>query len=131
VTTKQLKGKIMNMIEEIKKTLRMEIRQNSQGLEYLEAVLHKKDLELLNALLEKHLGPAAKESGKEANLPKEIQKLVDALGGLRNEQFFFYRQDGNQVIFAAIWPWQFNPDKLTLKSGVSEIGQGSEPIDPP
>src|SRR4030043_1158396 len=108
----------MNMIEEIKETLKMEIRPNSQELEYLEAVLHKKDLELLNSLLKKHLGPAAKESGKEANLPREIQELVNALGGLRNEQSFFYRQDGNQVIFAAIWPWQFNPDTLTIKSGV-------------
>jgi len=121
----------MNMIEEIKETLKMEIRPNSQELEYLEAVLHKKDLELLNSLLKKHLGPAAKESGKEANLPREIQELVNALGGLRNEQSFFYRQDGNQVIFAAIWPWQFNPDKLTLKSGVWEVGQGAEPINPP
>jgi hypothetical protein len=110
----------MNMIEEIKETLRMEIRPNSQGLEYLEAVLHKKDLELLTSLLKKHLGPAVKESGNEANLPKEIQKLVDSLGGLRDEQSFFYRQDGHQVIYAAIWPWQSDPNKITLKSGVSK-----------
>jgi hypothetical protein len=122
---------MMNMIEEIKKTLELEIRQYSQGPEYLEAVLHKKDLESLNALLEKHLGPAAKESGRVANLPKEIQELVGALGGLRNEQSFYYKQDGNQVKFAAIWPWHFNPDKLTLKSGVSEISQGLKPLDPP
>jgi len=121
----------MNLIEEIKKTLKMEIRQISQGPDYLEAVLYKKDIELLHSLLIKHLGPAAKESGREANLPKEIQELVGALGGLRNEQSFYYRQDGNHVMFATIWPWQSNPDKLTLKSGVSEIGQGAEPIDPP
>jgi hypothetical protein len=120
----------MNIIEEIKKTLELEIRQYSQGPEYLEAVLHKKDLESLHSLLRKHLGPAAKESGRIANLPKEIQELVGALGGLRNEQSFYYKQDGNQVIFAVIWPWQSNPDKLTLRSGVSEIGQGAEPIDP-
>ena len=34
----------MNMIEEIKETLRMEIRPNSQGLEYLEAVINKERL---------------------------------------------------------------------------------------
>jgi hypothetical protein len=123
--------KMINMIEEIKETFKMEIRPNSQELEYLEAVLQKKDLQLLIDLLEKHLGTAAKEPGKEANLPREIQELVNALGGLRNEQSFFYRQDGHQVIFAAIWPWQFNPDKLTLKSGIWEIGQEPEPIDPP
>ena len=98
----------------------MEIRPNSQGLEYLEAVLQKKDLELLNSLLEKHLGPAAKEPGKEANLPKEIQKLVDSLGGLRKEQSFFYRQDDHRIIYAAIWPWVSDPNKMTLKSGVSK-----------
>jgi hypothetical protein len=111
----------MNLIEEIKKNFRMEIRPNSQGSEYLEAVLQKKDLEMLNSLLGKHLGPAAKEPGKEANLPKEIQKLVDSLGGLRKEQFFFYRRDDHRVIYAAIWPWGSDPSKITLKSGVSKM----------
>jgi len=111
----------MNMIGEIKDMLSMEIRPNSQGLEYLEAVINTKDLELLNSILRKHLGSVAKESGKEANLPKEIQDIVDSLGGLRNEQSFFYRRDGNQVSYAAIWPWQSNLNKITLKSGVSEL----------
>ena len=64
----------MNMIEEIKETLWIEIRPNSKGLEYLEGVIYKKDLELLNSLLKKYLGPAAKEPGKEAYLPKEFRK---------------------------------------------------------
>jgi hypothetical protein len=114
-------GKAMNMIEELKGTLRMEIRSNSKELEYLEAVLQKKDLELLHSLLTKHLGSAAKESGEEKNLPKEIEKLVDSLGGLRKEQSFFYRQEGQHILYAAIWPWQSNPDKITLKSGVSKL----------
>jgi hypothetical protein len=111
----------MNLIEEIKEALSMEIRSNSRGLEYLEAVINTKDLELLNSLLGKYLGSAAKECGKEANLPKEIQNIVDSLGGLRNEQSFFYRQDGDQVIYATIWPWNSDPNKITLKSGVSNL----------
>jgi hypothetical protein len=111
----------MTLIEEIKNNFRLEIRPNSQGSEYLEAVLQKGDLERLNSLLEKHLGLAAKKPGEEANLPKEIQKLVDSLGGLRKEQSFFYRQDGHRVIYTAIWPWGSDPNKITLKSGVSEI----------
>ena len=109
----------MNLIEEIKGTLSMEIRSNSRGSEYLEAVINTKDLELLHSLLEKYLGLAVKEYGKEANLPKEIQTIVDSLGGLRNEQAFFYRKDGNEVIFAAIWPWKSNPTKITLKCGTT------------
>ena len=109
----------MTLIEEIKGTLSMEIRSNSRGSEYLEAVINTKDLELLHSLLRKYLGLAAKEYGKEAHLPKEIQTIVDSLGGLRNEQCFFYRKDGNQVIYAAIWPWKSDPTKITLKSGTT------------
>ncbi len=108
----------MNLIEEIKTTLLIEIRLNSRGLEYLEGVIDKKDLELLTSLLKKYLGPAAKEAGREAYLPKEIQKIVDAFGGLRNEQSFFYRQEGHTVTYASLWPWASNPDKITLKCGV-------------
>jgi hypothetical protein len=82
----------MNMIDEIKKTLEMEIRPNSQGSEYLEAVIDTKDIELLNSL-----------------------------GGLRKGQSFFYRQVGHQVIYAALWPWESDPTKITLKSGVCEL----------
>ena len=99
----------------------MEIRPNSDGSKYLEAVLQTKDLELLYSLLKKHLGPAAKESGKESNLPKEIKGLVDSLGGLRNDQSFFYRLEAHQVLYAAIWPWESNPNKITLKAGVNTL----------
>jgi hypothetical protein len=111
----------MNLIEEIKDTLSMEIRPNSQGQEYLEAVIGTKDLELLYSLLKKHLGAALKEPGQEATLPKEIQNLVDSLGGLRDEQSFFCRQEGDQLAFAAIWPWKSDPSRVTLKSGISEL----------
>src|SRR5574342_1356798 len=111
----------MNLLEEIKRTLLIETRLNSIGGEYLERVVNRKDLESLNSLLRKHLGPAVKEPGREAYLPKEIQKIVDTFGGLRNEQSLFYRQEGNKVIYASIWPWASNPDKMTLKCGVRKL----------
>lgn len=111
----------MNLIEEMKGSLSMEVRSNSRGSEYLEAVIETKDLGLLNSILRKHLGPAAKESGKEGSLPIEVQKIVDSLGGLRSEQSFFYRQEGNEVTYGAIWPWQSDPSKVTLKSGERKL----------
>jgi hypothetical protein len=112
--------KVMNLAEEMKKTLKMEIRLTSKGGEYLEAVITLEELDALHSLLREHLGPATKISGKEVYFPKKIQELVDALGGLRIEQSFFYKQEGEQVIYAAIWPWQSDPNRITLKSGVSE-----------
>ena len=62
------------MIEEIKETLWTEIRPNSKGLEYLEGVIYKKDFELLNSLLKKYLGPAAKELEKKHICRKTFRK---------------------------------------------------------
>ena len=107
----------MNVIEEIKKTFKMEIRPSSRGKEYLEAVVGRRDLESLQSILAKHLGAAAKEAGKETKLPREIQTKVDALGGLRAEQSFYYKREGSTVTFAALWPWESNPEKITLKLG--------------
>ena len=114
---------MMNLVEDIEKTLKMEIRLTTEGGKYLEAVITLQDLDVLNSLLREHLGPATKISGKEVYFPTKIQELVDSLGGLRIEQSFFYKQDGTQVIYAAIWPWQSDPNRITLKSGVSEVVQ--------
>jgi len=114
---------MMNLVEDIEKTLKMEIRLTTEGGKYLEAVITLQDLDVLNSLLREHLGPATKVSGKEVHFPTKIQELVDSLGGLRIEQSFFYKQDGAQVIYAAIWPWQSDPNRITLKSGVSELVQ--------
>jgi len=110
----------MTLIEEITSKLKLEVRSNSKGTEYLEAVLTKKDLESVACLLTKHLGAAAKEPGKQANLSGEIKKVADWLGGLRLGQSFFYKKEGKQVFYAALWPWESNPDKITLKTGVLE-----------
>ncbi len=109
----------MTLIQEIIAKVRLEMRMDSK--EYLEAVVPKQGLELLQSILSKHLGPAAKKAGEKATFPPSIQKLVDSLGGLRIEQSFYYKQEGKQVIFAALWPWATNPDKVTLKSGVSDL----------
>ena len=113
--------KVMDLGEEMKKTLKMEIRFTSKGGEYFEAIITLEELDALNSLLKEYLGPATKISGKEVYFPTKIQELVDSLGGLRIEQSFFYRQDGAEVIYAAIWPWQSDPNRITLKSGVSEV----------
>ena len=89
-----LLGWSMNLIEELRSTLRMEVRGNSRGNEYLEAVIRRDDLELLQPLLTKHFGLAAKEPGKQAALPVEIQGLVDSMGGLRVEQAFLLQRGG-------------------------------------
>ena len=114
----------LEMFKAVKRIPGIEIRPTSKEPEYLEVVVKKEALESLNSILRSYLGPAAKNPGKEANLPVEIQGIVDSLGGLRLEQSFFYRQDQNQVLFASLWPWMSNPNKITLKTGVRNFLPG-------
>ena len=112
----------MNLLKEITTQLKMEVRPNSIEGEYLEAVIQKSDLNFLDALLTKHLGKPVKEPGKEADVPADIQGLIDSMGGLRIGQSFFYKKgEGKQVIYAALWPWESNPEKITLKAGVHSL----------
>ncbi len=111
----------MGLLDEIMKNVKLEIRANSREQEYLEAVIEKGELESLQSILTKHLGLAAKEPGKKGKIPKKIQRIVDRLGGLRIEQSFFYREEDSQVTYAALWPWESNPEKITIKSGLIEL----------
>jgi hypothetical protein len=110
------------MIQEIRNSFRMDIRLSSQGFEYLDAVIQKNDLELLKSLLMKYLGPAAREPGREVELPIGIQSLLDSMGGLRVDQSFYYKQGNDgEVAFALLWPWASDPEKITLKAGSGSI----------
>ena len=109
----------MTLMEEIKKSIKLEIRVDSK--EYLEAVVTRQGFEPLQSILTQHLGPAAKGPGQKATFPPPIQGFVDSLGGLRLDQSFYYRQEENKIFFAALWPWGSNPENVTLKCGVRDL----------
>ena len=114
---------VTDMLKEISEEVRMEVRPNSKGSEYLEAVVKKSNLELLQSILIRHLGSPGKGPGEEAHFSEEIRGVVDSLGGLRNEQSFFYRQEDNKVAYAVLWPWESDPDRITLKAGESLLNR--------
>jgi len=109
----------MTFFEEIKKSVPMEMRVDSE--DYLEAVVNREGLDLLQPILVRYFGAVAKGPGEKSDFPPSIQKLVASLGGIRAEQTFYYKEEKNRVIFAALWPWGSNPDKVTLKSGISNL----------
>ena len=109
----------MTLFEEIKKTVPMEIRVDSK--DYLEVVVDRQGLDLLLPVLTKYFGAAAKGPGEKATFPPPIVKLVASLGSLRLEQSFYYKEEKNRVVFTALWPWGSNPDRVTVKSGVSDL----------
>lgn len=105
------------MLEELKEKIPMEVRPNSEGDEYLEAVINKKNLKSLNTILVKYLGQPAKAPGRKAKFADRIAEIVEFFGGLRLEQTFFCGEADGKIFYAALWPWQSDPERTTLKAG--------------
>lgn len=108
----------MKLIDDINGSLKLEVRVTSEAHEYFEAVFQSADLEKLSVFIKEALGEALKPPGKDVRFAKHVQKLVDKVGGLRREQTFYLKEGGDgEYTFAALWPWQSDPSKTTLKIG--------------
>ena len=114
----------MKLADEIKKAIELEVRPSEGEDNYFEAVLQSKDLDALLPILGQYVGNSMKSPGKRAKFPRDINKLVNSIGGLRPEQSFYFKQDDNgEYTYVALWPWQSDPSKITLK-----IGTGHFPV---
>ncbi len=105
------------IIDDLKNGIALEVRPNSKANEYLEAVIDKANLGSLTSNLENKFGVPAKAPNKKGEYPKNIQTLVNSIGGLRGDQSFYYKKDGSKIYYAVLWPWASNPEKITLKAG--------------
>lgn len=108
----------MKLIDDIKNSLELEVRITSGAHEYFEAVFQTKDLNKLSGLVKCVLGEPLKPPGKDVKFPQHVQKLLDMIGGIRREQSFYLKEGANgEYVYVALWPWQSDPSKITLKIG--------------
>jgi hypothetical protein len=108
----------MKLIEDIKKALELKVRVSFDADIYFEAVLQSKDLDTLLALLREAIGEPLKPPGKQVRFPKKINKIVELIGGVRREQSFYLKEEADgKYIYVALWPWQSDLSKITLKIG--------------
>ena len=108
----------MQLVDKIKKTLEfVEVRPSDDPDRYFEAVLESKDLDRLVSIVKENY-ESLKSPGKRVKLSKNINELVDNIGGLRPEQSFYFKQEaGGEYTYVALWPWQSDNSKITLKVG--------------
>ena len=108
----------MDLIEELKSSVTLDVRPVSKNSEYLEAVANYRDIGQIETILTRHLGEPHKGPGQVFLFDAEIRQVVDAVGGLMIEQTLFYRKDNGAIFYAMLWPWQSNSERLTIKAGV-------------
>lgn len=71
---------------------------------YFEGVLIKEELVKLTGILDKFFGAPALPSHNK--LSPQIQKIIDSFGGVMSGQALYFWNQGNDAIFAMLWPWQ-------------------------
>ena len=107
------------LVAALRQAIPMEIRSAPPSGDALEGVLARPDLSRCYDVLVQQLGPPAKEFAQPAAFPKEIQRVVNDLGGIRPEQCLFLKQaEDRRIVYAALWPWASDPRRITLKVGL-------------
>ncbi len=71
---------------------------------YFEAVVVKEEMAKLKARLEKFLGLPAYPS--KDRLLSQIEEAIKDFGGIKPGQTLYFWSEGNDVLFAMLWPWQ-------------------------
>ena len=88
-------------------------------------VLSKDDIKAVWADFESIFSKGVEEESL-LGASKDVRHLASVMGGLRNDQFLFIREEDDGLLaFAAIWPWQ-NAPQVSVRLGFS----GVEELDP-
>ncbi len=113
---------VSSLISSLKGGISMEVRAAPPSGDYLEGVMTRQQLQPCCALLAGTLGPAAKEFGKPVKLEPNIRKAVGEIGGVRPDQCLYLVPSGtNQMVYAVLWPWASDPNRITLKVGTLSV----------
>ena len=110
---------VLTLIAGLRESLELEIRHGPPEAGRLEAVMHRRDVEATCVLLSQALGPPVKPFGIAAQFDAHMAALVNAIGGIETEQCFYLKRDGpKHALYAALWPWKSDPDRVTVHIGV-------------
>jgi hypothetical protein len=84
-----------------------------------EAVARGLDTSFLEQTIEGFFSPLQKHAGVNLPLKFRFNKTVRMLRGIRKEQSFFLRATSAGEIYGALWPWQSEPENITIFLGLN------------
>lgn len=112
----QLQKRGCMRFEELKKEVKScafdEVRLDNS--DFFEAVIQKKNLEILYAKLNSIFGAPAWPS--ENKLSEEMQSVIKAHGGIMSGQTLYFAMMENFPVFVMFWPWG-DKEHVTVKLG--------------
>lgn len=79
---------------------------------HFEAVILKSGLDKLIERLERFFGSPAWPSKNKLTI--KMQETINGFGGIMVGQTLYFRDKGNDIVFAMLWPWQ-DGQRTTVK----------------
>ncbi len=86
--------------------------------DYFEAVFLSANLAAFTGVFEGVFGKALYPS--DAPIPPAVKKAIDSRGGIMGKQTLYACVDGNELLYAMLWPWS-DGAHITLKSARTDI----------
>lgn len=110
------------LITHVRQTVPMLVRSTSARGDTLDGVLARADIVRCCELLQEALGEPVKPFGQDAKIPSDVQAWLNRIGGIRKDQCLFLRRgEGQEALYATLWPWASDPTKVTLKVGRAKL----------
>lgn len=110
------------LITHVRQTVPMLVRSTSARGDALDGVLARADIARCCELLQEALGAPVKPFDQSAKLPTDVEAWLTRNGGIRKDQCLFLRRgEGQEALYAALWPWASDPTKVTLKVGRTKL----------
>ena len=82
---------------------------------YFEGVIDGCQRQEVCACLEQFLGKPVWPSS--VTLPEDVEKAIEDLGGVWENQTLYFSGDSSSAVFAMLWPWS-DGKHITVKAGV-------------
>jgi hypothetical protein len=95
-------------------------KQSSEDSRCLyEAISNGLNIAVLEKTIEEFFFPLQKTAGMNVPVLLTFNKTVRMLRGIRKEQSFFMKKTGVGEIYGALWPWQSQPQNITILLGLT------------
>ena len=110
--------KLLHLIKKLNSFSQVNKQSRSDSRCLYEALSRGLDINFLEQIIIDFF-PIQKPAG--ANLPLKLKfnKTVRMLRGIRTDQSFFQRETSVGEIYGALWPWQSNPQNITIFLGLN------------
>ena len=107
----------LDLIKKLDSLPDMSKRSSEESRSLYEAVSKNRDISTMEKQLEGFFGAPRKLAGQSVSFMLRFNPSVRYLGGVQGQQSLFIKKLELGEFYGALWPWQKNPENMTVHIG--------------